>query len=126
MNNIKELDYFTKDVNYTKTLIQSEEEYRKYCFDRCWNTDLACYDLDMEYGLIIRRECWDFDEEGNDIDEEGNKLPINTWENIKLCDWVKKLKYPIVLIETPHHLSDNGGIFYVGPVIHISLTDFNK
>ena len=98
-----------------KTQINNEQEYREYTFNICnnYNNNLKINDA---FGLLLTYECYDSDENGNSIDEEGNIIPPDTPENIKLEDWVQKLQYPIILLEWIILEGDGGGVICVETV----------
>lgn len=101
-----------------KKLINSEKEYREYAFPICqkWYGR-----VDEYYGLELTWECYDEDENGNVLDENGNIIPEDTPYNVKVEDWVKKLKYPLFVIDWIELESDGGGVIFVD---FVSIHDF--
>lgn len=77
-----------------KIQINSEQEYRQFAFPLCKKYDGK---LDSLFGLNLIRECWDTDNDGNNLDEQGNIIPDDSPENVKVQQWVKDLKYPIIV-----------------------------
>jgi hypothetical protein len=84
-----------------KTLITNESEYRQFVFqileDNIIGDEGALEDI---FGVIKIHECWDTDENGNEIDEDGNILPDDSSSPEKLVfqDWVKNISFPFVIV----------------------------
>lgn len=77
-----------------KIQINSEYEYRQFAFPICKQNEGK---LDNSFGLKLIWECWDTDDDGNNLDEKGNIIAEVTAENVGLEQWVKDLKYPIII-----------------------------
>lgn len=80
-----------------KTQISNLDEYINYVFPKCTEER-----MDKLYGLKIVRECFDtiiVDDVSYDIDENGNKIPESTPENVDLEIWLTQLRFPIILLE---------------------------
>lgn len=80
-----------------KIQLNSLEEYINYVFPKCTEEN-----MDKIYGLKIVREGYDtvlVDNIWYEIDEDGNKIPDSTPENVELENWVKELRFPIILLE---------------------------
>jgi hypothetical protein len=106
-----------------KTQINSEEEYRQHCFPICQEQQSLTFD--EAYGLIFIRQCYTVDEEGNELDEEGNIIPPDTPENVGLADWVKELQYPIILVEWVEKIYNRkSGIYTIVCVEPVSIHEF--
>lgn len=103
-----------------KFIIKSEEEYRQHAFKRCDQSDR----LDGSYGFKMIRECYYFDEHGNDIDEHGNIIPPNTPENVELDDFVKNFTYPLMILEWIENVSDRLGDCQIICVEFVELKEF--
>jgi hypothetical protein len=108
-----------------KTLINSEKEYREYCFPIC--KEALDYNINKAYGLHITLEVYEHDSlnRGEGIDENGEVIPFDTPENVKLYNWVKKLSYPIILLEWLNKDSDRMGDIQIICVETVSLLDFD-
>lgn len=46
----------------------------------------------------INCDCWDYDEDGNEIDEDGNIMPAFTKESLEFEDLVEPMEFPLVFI----------------------------
>jgi len=83
--------------HYTKC----REEYA----DRAFEIRDAVKQIDPEtlYSFFLLEppimECWDFDENGNDIDEQGNIIPPESREGLRLIeDLVEEVSFPLCLV----------------------------
>jgi hypothetical protein len=87
-------------MEFKKTLLQNLTEYRT------WAWDIAKIregdHIDNTLGLLPIYEWYDIikneDGEWVDIDEEGNVIPEDTAENVKLEDWVYGLEFPVIAV----------------------------
>jgi hypothetical protein len=108
-----------------KTQINSEKEYREYCFPIC--DKHHDYNINVAYGVNVTLEVYDHDplNRGIGIDEDGNIIPFETPENVQLADWVKELKYPIILLEWVEKDHDRMGDYTIICVETVSISEFN-
>jgi hypothetical protein len=87
-------------MEFKKTLLQNLTEYRT------WAWGIAKIregdHIDNTLGLLPVYECYDSiqneDGEWVDIDEEGNVIPEDTAETVKLEDWVYGLEFPVIAV----------------------------
>lgn len=103
-----------------KIQINSEEEYRKFAFPICEEYDGKLDDL---FGLKLIRECWDTDEHGDSLDELGNIIPDDTAENVEVEQWIKDLKYPIIISYWIESGFDRNN-YFIGVLSIVSKYDF--
>lgn len=95
-------------MEFKKTLLQNLTEYRTWAWDIAKSREQD--HVDKTLGLLPVYECYDYlkdefgeivtDEDGNaiDIDEDGNIIPPNTAETVKLEDWVYGLEFPVIAV----------------------------
>ena len=107
-----------------KTQLNSEKEYREYCFPIC-NKEHE-YPINKAYGINVTLEVYEHDptNQGIGIDEDGNIIPFETPENVDIAQWVKELKYPIILLEWIEKDFDRMGAFSIICVETVSIHDF--
>ena len=80
----------------TKKLLKDIQEYRQWAYDI--STLHEHYKVDDALGLDISYDCWDTNDNGEDINEDGSVIPKLTPENMKLENWVKDLIFPVVAV----------------------------
>jgi len=109
----------------TKKLIQNLSEYRQWA----WNTLTELDDnkvVAKELGLLPVYECWDVNEKGEEIDEDGNVIPEDTAETVKIEDWVSELQFPVVAVYWLEKEYDRHGDVTIVAVEFVSLNEFQK
>lgn len=107
----------------TRKLLKNIEEYRKWSFDISNIHDKT--EVDRALGLIIDYSCWDVNENGEEINEDGSVIPDLTPENMELKDWVNKLTFPVVAVYWIENMDDRMGDTMIIAVDFVSIEDFN-
>ena len=75
----------------------------------------------------IETVCWDYDEDGNEIDEDGNIIPPTTRESIKISEeWKDEMIFPLYFVGHINCESDRLGKFRIGFSEFVTLKDFEK
>ena len=75
----------------------------------------------------IEMDCYDSDENGNDLDEEGNIIPPISRETIKIADdWKEKVIFPLIFVGYIHSGFDRFGKSAVAMSDFVSLKDFEE
>jgi hypothetical protein len=75
----------------------------------------------------IETDCWDYDEDGNEIDEDGNIIPPTTRESIKISEeWKDEMIFPLYFVGHINCDSDRLGKFRIGYSEFVTLKDFEK
>ncbi len=75
----------------------------------------------------IETDCWDYDEDGNEIDEDGNIIPPTTRESIKISEeWKHEMIFPLYFVGHINCDSDRLGKFRIGFSEFVTLKDFEK
>jgi len=114
-----------KAVHYYIDL-RHDDEYRKRCefVDKMDGIDLNY--VEDAFGVKIQHDCWDTDENGNDIDEDGNILPDDSSSPDKLVfeDWVNDLIYPLVVVSWIEAVYDRVGKSTICAVEFVEMEDF--
>lgn len=122
-----------------KKLLHNETEYRNWAWSiyTHWRDHKNYYYASSAYhiadmlGLLPVTDCWEsvFDEKGEwlyDVDEEGNPIPEDTTENVKLQEWVKEIKYPIVMVYAFDKDMDRGVSYENYALDYVSLSEFEN
>ncbi len=80
------------------------------------------------FGVVIKHDCWDEDEDGNALDEEGNIMPDDSSspEALVFEDWVKELTYPFLIVYWFASGFDRIGKNSVCVVDFVELKDFKN
>lgn len=105
-----------------KKLIKSEGEYRKFAFDILKRYNL--YNIEKCLGVEVDRECWDFNEKGQPINEEGEVLSDISPESMILCEEIKGLEYPVLLVYSFVEDWDRMGSYQFSILEFVTLKDF--
>lgn len=106
-----------------KTLLKDISEYRQWAWDLVEEEDDQ--HVEKALGLCVVRECWDVNEKGEEIDEEGNVIPDDTAETVKLEDWVNKLQFPVVAVYCFEKEWDRHGSAQIVFAEFVELKEFN-
>lgn len=106
----------------TKKLLRNVEQYRKWAFDISAIHDKT--EVDRALGLIIDYSCWDVNEKGEEINEDGSVIPELTPENVELADWVNDLVFPVVAVYWIENMDDRVGEAMVIAADFVSMQDF--
>lgn len=108
----------------TRQFLRNIEEYRKWAFDISAIHDKT--EVDRALGLIIDYSCWDVNEKGEEINEDGSVIPELTPENVELKDWVNELSFPAFAVYWIENMDDRMGAAMVIAVDFVCLKDFSK
>jgi hypothetical protein len=74
---------------------------------------------------VPNMDCWDHDDDGNEIDEEGNIMPPFDIKHLKVEEeWKEELKYPLVLIGAVDSDFDRSGPMAMISIDFVCLEDF--
>lgn len=106
----------------TRQFLRNIEEYRKWAFDISAIHDKT--EVDRALGLIIDYSCWDVNEKGEEINEDGSVIPELTPENVELADWVNDLVFPVVAVYWIENMDDRVGEAMVIAADFVSMQDF--
>jgi hypothetical protein len=109
-----------------KTLIKNEKEYRDFCFKIYEKSDGALLNsIQRSLGIIDQSSCWDYDKEGNAIDEEGNILPeYREPKDLLFENWVSELVYPFIIVSMIDEGFDRFGSVEFCLIEFVHLSDF--
>jgi len=108
-----------------KKLIRNIDEYKNYVFSQLekWEWDL---NICKGYGVIYDGTCWDYNENGEEIDEQGNIVPELTPQTLPLEDHIKQLQFPVVIVEFMAKEWDRMGDYQIVLIDFVSITDFSE
>jgi len=107
-----------------KKLINSKREYLEHCFPICDRE--KAYVINNAYGLILTMDCHDYDDNNNMLDEEGNIIPPDSVDNVKVEEWVDELTYPLMLLEWINDDYDRLGDYRIICVETVCLKEFEN
>lgn len=75
----------------------------------------------------IEMDCWDYDEDGNEIDEDGNIMPPTSRETIKIAsDWKEEMTFPLYFVGWVDSDCDRFGKCRVSFSEFVSLKDYDS
>jgi hypothetical protein len=110
-----------------KKLIQNIDEYRQWAWELYTNSS-ENQNVEQCLGLEPIHDCWDSieNEDGSftDIDEDGNPIPEDTAETVKLTDWVNEIQFPCVFIYFFEDSWDRLGSIKTYILDYVSIEDF--
>ena len=106
----------------TKKLLKDIQEYRQWAYDISILHEH--YKVDDALGLNINYDCWDTNDNGEDINEDGSVIPKLTPENMKLENWVKDLIFPVVAVYWIEKFDDILGEVNITAVKFVSIDEF--
>ena len=106
-----------------------KEEYADELFEI--RDSISQFDIDelSEFFFLepIETDCWDYDEDGNEIDEDGNIIPPTTRESIKISEeWKHEMIFPLYFVGHINCDSDRLGKFRIGFSEFVTFKDFEK
>lgn len=104
-----------------KKLLKNISEYRKWAWKISEQSEGKA---DESLGLLISYDCWDYNDNNEPIDEQGNVIPDETAETVKLEEWVEKLKFPVVAVYWIEKEFDRVGNVTIIAVDFVSQSDF--
>ena len=108
-----------------KKLIKSISEYRQWAWDT-WGKNESNQRVAQNLGLIPIYDCWDTNENGEDINEDGSIIPKDTAENVKVDEWVNKLSFPLIVIYWIEKDWDRSGDIQIISINFVELREFNE
>ena len=75
----------------------------------------------------IAMDCYDYDEDGNEIDEDGNIMPPLSRETIKIAeDWKEEMTFPLIFVGWIDSGFDRFGNVRMSFSEFVSLGEFEK
>ena len=75
----------------------------------------------------IAMDCYDYDEDGNEIDEDGNIMPPTSRETIKIAeDWKEEITFPLYFVGWIDSGCDRYGKVRMAFSDFVSLKEFEK
>ena len=106
-----------------------KEEYADELFEI--RDSISQFDIDelSEFFFLepVETDCWDYDEDGNEIDEDGNIIPPTTRESIKISEeWKHEMIFPLYFVGHINCDSDRLGKFRIGFSEFVTFKDFEK
>lgn len=116
---------FNDNDNMNKTLIKNIQEYRQWA----WNIlekHKNRQTVEEALGLVIDHDCWDYNDKNEPIDEQGNVIPEDTVDTVKLEDWVNTLDFPLIAVHTFEKDWDRTGSFEIVMLEFVSLSEFTE
>lgn len=105
-----------------KTLIKSEQAYRKFAF-KILDTNNASH-VQEALGVQLDTDCYDYNENDEPIDENGNVIPDETPDSLVLSDEIKNLNYPVIAVHCFDKDFDRLGDVEYCLLEFVSLKDF--
>jgi hypothetical protein len=105
------------------------EEYAKELF--LMRDSISGFPPDQlaEFFLLepIEMNCYDYDEDGNEIDRDGNIIPPLSRETIKIAeDWKEEMTFPLYFVGWIHSSWDRFGDVRMSFSEFVSLKEFEK
>jgi hypothetical protein len=113
-----------------KKLINNLTEYREWAWETYQESGQNGY-IERAFGILPISECWDnvFDENGewlHDIDEDGNILPEETAQTVKIEEWVTEIEFPAIFVYTFEKTWDRIGDQEIYMLDYVSLSEFGE
>ena len=106
----------------TKKLLKNIQEYRQWAYDISILHEH--YKVDDALGLNINYDCWDTNDNGEDINEDGSVIPKLTPENMKLENWINDLIFPVIAVYWIEESDDRLGGRIAIAVDFVSIDEF--
>ena len=106
----------------TKKLLKDIQEYRQWAYDI--STLHEHYKVDDALGLNINYDCWDTNDNGENINEDGSVIPKLTPENMQLENWINELVFPVVAVYWIEKFDDRLGGVNITAVEFVSIDEF--
>jgi hypothetical protein len=122
--------YWTPEIDAGyKHYAKCKEEYADELFEI--RDSIAQFSTDKlaEFFLLehIETSCYDTDEDGNDIDEDGNIIPPLSRETIKIAeDWKEEMTFPLYFVGWIDSSWDRFGDVCISLSEFVSLKEFEK
>ena len=106
----------------TKKLLKDIQEYRQWAYDiSILHED---YRVDDALGLDINYDCWDTNDNGENINEDGSVIPKLTPENMQLENWINELVFPVIVVYWIEKFDDRLGGLNITAVEFVSIDEF--
>lgn len=109
----------------TKKFLQNISEYRQWAWNVLEQNDNN-HHVAENLGLIPAYDCYDYNDNDEPIDENGNVLPDDTAETIQIEDFIKELEFPVVAVYWITKEWDRGGDVQIIAVDFVELKEFKK
>lgn len=106
----------------TKKLLKDIKEYRQWAYGI--SIQHEHYKVDDALGLDINYDCWDTNDNGENINEDGSVISKLTPENMILENWVNKLVFPVVAVYWIEKIDDRYGGVNIIAVEFVSSEEF--
>jgi hypothetical protein len=106
----------------TKKLLKNIQEYRQWAYDISILHEH--YKVDDALGVDISYDCWDTNDNGENINEDGSVIPKTTPENMKLENWINDLIFPVVAVYWIEQADDRFGGVNIAIVEYVSIGEF--
>jgi hypothetical protein len=106
----------------TKKLLKNIQEYRQWAYDISILHEH--YKVDDALGVDISYDCWDTNDNGENINEDGSVIPKTTPENMKLENWINDLIFPVVAVYWIEPADERVGGVNIAIVEYVSIGEF--
>lgn len=107
-----------------KKLIKSQKELREFIFNLLKESSFDRH-LCQAFGLVTDvHSCWDVNDEGEPINEDGSVIPDPTAENLEYEQYINDLTFPLMVLYTYDKDWDRCGDFKVVLVEFVELKEF--
>lgn len=108
-----------------KKFLQNISEYRQWAWNVLEEND-GNQNVADQLGLQPVYDCWDVNENGEEVDENGNVIPEDTAENVKLADFINELVFPVIAVYWIEKDHDRFGKVEIIAVDFVELKEFKK
>jgi len=120
-------EFNDEERNSFKHYNKCYEEYAKDLFEIRNSIRGFPQDELVEFFFLepIETDCWDYDEDGNEIDEQGNIVPPTSRETIKISeDWKDEMIFPLYFVGWIESGQDRYGDVRMAYSEFVSLKEF--
>lgn len=107
----------------TKKLLNNISEYRQWAWSILLENDNDRV-VSKSLGLRPAYDCFDYNDNDEPIDENGNVLPEDTAETIHIEDFIAKLIFPVIAVYWIANEWDRGGDVKIVAVEFVELREF--
>lgn len=107
----------------TKKLLKDISEYRQWAWDVLEQNDNN-HHVAESLGLRPAYDCYDYNDNDEPIDENGNVLPDDTAETIQIEDFIKELVFPVMAVYWIEKEWDRFGTAQIIAVDFVELREF--
>lgn len=108
----------------TKKLLKNISEYRQWAWKVLQENDDNS-NVAENLGLIPAYDCYDYNDNDEPIDENGNVLPDDTAETVQIEDSIKELVFPVMAVYWIEKAWDRGGDVQIIAVDFVELREFD-